>query len=114
MKYVQKGVPRALVSEVMARGARFSSPHFSLCIQRDKKFKDTAFFSFVVPVKVSKKAVVRNLIKRRGRAIVRTLLSPSPLSCAGLFFVKKGAEVLKFSEMREEIVFLLKKATIIP
>jgi ribonuclease P protein component len=108
MKYVQKGVPRALFSEVAARGALFSSPHFSFRVLLNKK-EDTIFrFTFVVSSKVANKAVLRNLLKRRGRAIVReTLRLAKAQPCSGIFYVKKGANLLSYEDMKKEIVKLL-------
>jgi len=61
-----------------------------------------------VSKKISKKAVIRNIIKRRVRAIVRNLIkSLKP----GTYFIvaKPGAEKIKGEELRGELATLLKK-----
>jgi ribonuclease P protein component len=114
MKYVQKGVPRALFGEVAARGALFSYPHFSFRVVLNKRDDKIFRFSFVVSSKVANKAVLRNLLRRRGKAIVREALTASASKpCAGIFYAGKGASGISYDAVKSEIVFLLKKATII-
>jgi ribonuclease P protein component len=66
-------------------------------------------FGFIVSQKVSKKAVIRNKIKRRMRA---TIVSRKNFIKKGLdivFMARRGAERKSFLEIKEEIEFLLKK-----
>lgn len=66
-------------------------------------------FGFIVSQKVSKKAVIRNKIKRRLR---ETIASKKNFIKQGLDVVvlaKKGAERKNFLETKEELVGLLKK-----
>lgn len=67
-------------------------------------------FYFVVSGKIIKKAVKRNLFKRRGRSITRT--SGAKDGCIGAFFAKKGAGALEFEDMKKEVLDLMKKAGI--
>ena len=68
-------------------------------------------FYFVVSGKIIKKAVKRNLFKRRGRSIAKS--SGAKPGYVGAFFAKKGAGELEFSELKEEILDLMKKAGIL-
>ncbi|MBI5140346.1 MAG: ribonuclease P protein component [Candidatus Vogelbacteria bacterium] len=70
-------------------------------------------FAFVVSAKTEKLAVNRNLLKRRGRHILRDIGKSIGHNVACVFFFKKGAVQLKFEELRWQIVLLLKKAKLI-
>ncbi len=70
-------------------------------------------YAFVVSSKVSKLAVTRNLLKRRGRAIVRKLSSQTrtPFICA--FFFKTGSDKMEYIDLEKEIIDLLTKAKLL-
>lgn len=70
-------------------------------------------FAFVASLKVSKKAVERNKLKRRARAITRPLLKDVPTgTCAAVFF-KPSIMGKKYAEIKDELTSLYKKAKII-
>lgn len=96
---------------IFKAGRWFDSGFFSLRIAKIKKTEP--LFAFVVSVKVSKKAVVRNKIKRRSRNIIRKLLPSIKKEIAIIVFFKKGAENLKFSELEEKLKEELKKARVL-
>ena len=74
--------------------------------------KDRAF-AFVASLKVSKKAVERNKLKRRARAITYPLLKDVvPGVCAAVFF-KPSIMSKKYGEIKDELISLYKKAKII-
>ena len=57
-------------------------------------------------------------MRRRGYSVLRLIVKPylkekMNTSVFGAFFFKKGAEKLKFTELQEEIAFLLKKARVL-
>lgn len=68
-------------------------------------------FEWVISVskKVSKKATIRNLVKRRVRAVLRDL-SPSLTPAKYLLVARSGAELVKGAELRQELAALLKKS----
>ncbi len=117
-------ISRSLFANVLKNGSFSHSSSFSfrLLISQVGLPK----FSFVVSKKVSKSAVVRNTLRRRGYSIVRAVLGKNLLqvnvdkdvkklnqNILGVFFLKKGAEKLDFQTFQEEIILLLKKARII-
>ncbi len=62
----------------------------------------------VISKKVAAKAVARNLLKRRGMAVLREFLKKYPgFSLAAILFAKKGAEDLSFAAQKEELYSLL-------
>ncbi len=67
-------------------------------------------FAFIVPAKIAKKAVLRNKMKRMGRAIVFRLLPRIKEGYLALIFFEKGSPVMKFAELEAEIIKLLQKA----
>lgn len=79
--------------------------HFYL---RLKPSSDTVKLIISVSKKVSKKAVIRNLIRRRVRPILREFINN--LKPAEYFIVAKpGAEKIKGHVLRGELAELLKK-----
>lgn len=71
-------------------------------------------FAFVVPVSVSKKSSVRNAVRRKMRAVVRTRVLPHVRLCDGILFAYKGAEHTRYAAMEEYILRLCKRANILP
>lgn len=107
---------RVLFATLLKDGAFFHSPHLSLRVVKTQK--GLSKFSFVVSKKVSKSAVIRNLLRRRGYSTLQSILNGGlkeemNKAAIGAFFFKKGAPKLGFGEIRDEIEFLLKKAGIV-
>jgi ribonuclease P protein component len=69
--------------------------------------------AFVVSQKVSKKAVVRNKIRRRAVSLIRPKLQEIKNGLDLVFIVLPGFEKKNFSETQETIESILKKAKII-
>ena len=79
-----------------------------------RKVKKAPFLGFavVVPVKVSKKAVIRNNIRRRVKAIFtenKPFLEKSPF----IVFVKEDITELSPDELKKAVISLFKKAYIL-
>ncbi|GAG31925.1 unnamed protein product [marine sediment metagenome] len=68
---------------------------------------------FVVGKKISKKAVARNKLKRRLREAAKAYLPKLKSNYDLIFFSRKGSEKEKFSEIKETIGKLLKKAKLL-
>jgi ribonuclease P protein component len=69
--------------------------------------------AFVVSKKVSNKAVVRNKIKRRLRAVLREWLGEIKKGYDVIFFTQKGIEKKSFPELESEIEAILKETKLI-
>jgi ribonuclease P protein component len=70
-------------------------------------------FGFVVSLKVSKKAVVRNRVKRRLREIIKEKLLEVNPGIDAVLIVRKGIEEEDSSTTKETINSLFKKAKIL-
>jgi ribonuclease P protein component len=68
-----------------------------------------AAFAFIISSKVAKRAVDRNKLKRRGRAIVFKLLPQIKEGCLSLIFFEKGSIKMSFPELMAEMTQLFKK-----
>ncbi len=79
----------------------------------EKNNKDVSRFGFVVPKKVSKKAVVRNRIKRRMREIIRKRLSGIKKGVDVVLSAVPGLEQKSFDEMATMIDIALEKLEIV-
>ena len=104
-------IEKKLFPEFIRRAKTFSSDNVYLKVSRDCQ-KNKAF-AFIASLKVSKKAVERNKLKRRARAITYPLLKDVPNgTCAAVFF-KPAIMGKKYAEIKNEIINLYKKAKII-
>lgn len=72
-------------------------------------------FGFIVSQKISKKANVRNKVKRRLREVVRLEIKNNNKKegIDAIFISLSGIEKKSFSEIKEEAIKLLKKSGII-
>lgn len=111
-------IPKGLFQESFKKSKTLSSDHILLRFHGPARFNDDKLvfpskFSMVVPKIVSKKAVIRNLIKRRGYSAIRANLKNIKNSYICIFSFKKGSDTATFSQIKEEIAYLLKKSGII-
>jgi len=97
--------------EVIKKGKFYSED--LLVFKKIKNNLSRTRVGFVVSQKVSKKAVVRNKIKRRLRQIIKTNLAEIKPGFDIIFFTKKGIEEKDFSEIKKTIEKLLKKAKLL-
>ena len=74
---------------------------------------DYSRFGIVVSLKVSKKAVIRNRIKRRIRAILKENLFNIVQGYDFMILTKSGIEVLDYSQIKNKLLKLLQKQNLI-
>jgi ribonuclease P protein component len=70
-------------------------------------------FGFIVSKKLSKKATVRNKIRRRLSEVIRTNLEGIKKGWDGVIVASPGIENKNFQEIKESISRLFKKANLI-
>ncbi|MEF8846972.1 MAG: ribonuclease P protein component [Candidatus Paceibacterota bacterium] len=70
-------------------------------------------FGFVVSTKVSKKAVVRNKLKRQLREIIREKLPEIKSDYDAVTVVQPGIETQSFHQLKQNLLQLLKEANLI-
>lgn len=68
--------------------------------------------AFVVPKKVAPKAVDRNRLRRRARAILSRVLSDLPLPIQLVFSARKAALAADFQSLEREIKILVDRAIV--
>lgn len=99
----------AIVSRL--KGKTFYSPFLSVkVIAEEKNYRQHSIFSFVVSGKVSKKATVRNLLRRRGYASIRAIAENTRQGFVCIFYFKKPILSLSYKKLQEEIHNILKKS----
>ncbi len=110
-------ISRALFDTLLKKGIFFHSQNLSFRVVKTLTGKkELSKFSFVASKKVSKSAVKRNLLRRRGYSALKDALGNEKIRTGGVlgaFFFKKGAEKIGFSELHSEISLLLKKSGIV-
>ncbi|MHA1747421.1 MAG: ribonuclease P protein component [Promethearchaeota archaeon] len=104
-------INKALFKKIFKKGRRFQSLNLSLAALYVPGIKSA--FAFVVPERAVKKAVARNKLKRRARAIIYKNQPLLQEEIASVFFFKKGAEKLSFQILEKEMVRLLERAGIL-
>ena len=104
-------VSKELFKEVFKKSKTLSSNHLSFRFYRETAVFRSKF-SFIVSKNISKKATIRNLLKRRGYSIIKQNLKKIKNSYIGFFSFKKGAEILPFGQIKAEVEALLRKSQI--
>ena len=108
-------VGKELFPKIFSGGRSFSSPHLSVRVLPPASDGGVGInkFSFTVSKTVSKKAVQRNLLRRRGYSAIKKTVKETSPGFVCVFSFKKGSENLSYSEISEEIRFLLEKSGIL-
>lgn len=103
---------------VYAQGIRRYSPHLTLFALSYRKIKSTdstpaSSFGISISKKVSKKAVVRNRIKRQIQGVIRSQLQEIKAGWQIVIVVRPKAIKCKYEHFLRELEELLKQAKII-
>ena len=91
------------------RSVIFHSPTLFLSLYK-KQNQSVSQFSFSCSKKVSKSAVQRNMLRRRGYASIAKMLERIQSGYYFVFSFKKGAEKLSSNDIYTEIDSLLEKS----
>ena len=97
--------------ELFKKGKSFKNNFLTLKIAQNN-LKESRF-GFIVSQKVSKKAVLRNKIKRRLRDIIKRNIKDIKNGMDVVIIVLTGLEKKSFLEIKEILNILLKKAGLI-
>lgn len=98
------------IKEVMREGKRFSSHFFSLKSKKSKnKFPR---FAIVADLKVSKKATVRNRLRRQIHEIIRLNIGEIFGGHNTVLWIKPSAVGKDFQELRKDFFWLMRKANL--
>ena len=97
-----------LFKDVLNKGKFYNFTFFSTKFLRLTEESESKF-AFVAPKKAFRKAVLRNLIRRKSYNIIKNARKNIIPSTAVIFFFKKEASDLDFSDLEKEIIFSLKK-----
>ena len=84
---------KATVDQIFKSGRFLNSPNltFKYIIQKDSIYPH---FSFITPKTSSKSAVKRNLLRRRGYAVLKNKISSLPSGVVGVFLFDKKSLAL--------------------
>jgi len=108
---------REKIEEVFKKGVRFDTPFIYIkFLPKGKPADDKKTqFTVVVGAKVSKKAVVRNKLKRRVRSVIEENLELLKEGFEVIFFVKPGPEIkdAKFSDIEKSVLYLLRQSNLL-
>jgi ribonuclease P protein component len=93
---------------IYQKGKFFSNDYF-LIKYHPNRFSETRF-AFVINKKISKKAVVRNKIKRQIREIVRNNLKQFKSGLDIIIVIKKDLSQVPFSQIEKNLLQVCQKA----
>ena len=89
------------IEKIFKEGRFVSSPNLTFKFINNT-IPSTPQISFIVPKTTSKKAVVRNLLRRRGYAVLQKYFKTIPPSTLGAFvFGKKGEKIFGVRKNKE-------------
>lgn len=91
---------------VLGQGNLFHSSLFSVKVTKNKEDKEFRV-SVVVSKKVAKKAVERNLLKRRFLSVIKNNETYLKQGFLYVFYVKKEAQAVNFNLLEKEIASIL-------
>ena len=107
----KRRLKKEFIEKVLKQGRFIAGRNISLkyfCIPGQ-----ASAFGFVVSSKIAKSAVVRNKLKRRGRAIVSKFIPFIGEGNLALVFFNEGGMKLKFKDLESEMAGLFKRAGIL-
>jgi ribonuclease P protein component len=84
---------KATVDQIFKTGRFFNSPNLTFKYISIKDQKNSTF-SFITPKTSSKSAVKRNLLRRRGYAVLKNKISSLPAGITGVFLFDKKSLAL--------------------
>ena len=96
------------IERVIKRGESFKEKF--LVLKTAKNSLSQSRFGFIVSQKISKKATIRNKIRRKLREIVKRKIKSLKFYKDNLIIVLPGAENKTFEEIEETATILFKKA----
>ena len=99
------------IQNVLKKGKLFFSPFFNLKILPNNL--QNPRFCIVISTKISKKAVVRNKVKRQLRDIIHRNLSNISQNYDFVILAKPAVTITEFKELEKALTYLLEKAKII-
>ncbi len=99
------------IEKVLKEGNGFCKDFLVLKAKKNKEGKSR--FGFIVSQKVSKKAVIRNKIKRRFREVVKGMIKKTNKNIDIILIALPGTEKKNFEEIKLTIEKLFKKANIL-
>lgn len=103
----EKRIGKKMFKEVFQKSRQFSSQYFFARVSKIQE-ADRNAFACVISSKISKKAVVRNLLKRRITHVIRENINKIQLGLGIIIFPKKGAEELEFEAIKQDLLKLFK------
>jgi ribonuclease P protein component len=102
----ERRIPRAYFPYILSNSKKSNSQHLML-YTADTPQKGKSKFCFSVSKKVSKSAVGRNKLRRRGYAVIAKHIISISDNKFFFFVYKKDSNTLPYSKISEEIKMLL-------
>lgn len=99
--------------EVLKKGKTYNFNHFSLRVLKVYNKGEKSRFTCVVPKKIIKKAVLRNLLKRQVFNIINEISDDINDNFIVIIFCKPEINKLSFYELKAEIISIFRKINLL-
>jgi len=100
-------IPKSLIALTIKRG--FSVYTTNLTLKYLPYKTEIPLFAFIIPKKVSKRAVVRNKLKRRVKAVIKNILNNIKDNHSYVIMFKPSVNELNFNDLEKELTELFNK-----
>ena len=106
---------RAEYLAIQSKGQKWHSKHFVACYRKaEEPGSAVSRLGVTITKKVDKRAVKRNLLRRRIKEIFRNSYESFSSPLEVVVIAKQGAMELDYEGIREEIFYLFKKIGLMP
>jgi ribonuclease P protein component len=106
-------INKGFLKEILVQGRSFYIDGMAVRVYKNPVLGAKSAFTVVVSGKTVKTAVARNLLKRRVRYIIQKYLSSIAEGYFFMFNFKKDFSKLKFSDLEEKTMSLLKQTRLV-
>lgn len=109
----QRRINKDLFKDIFKQGYSFNNPSFSLRVLKMAENGRPSAFSFIVSLKVANLAVKRNFLKRRGKYAINKNINHIKEGFFCVFLFKKDISSFQYQVFEEEVLDILRKASLL-
>jgi ribonuclease P protein component len=94
------------IQKTIRQGQKISLNEIKVFFKKtDQKFSRAVI---IIPKKIDKRSAIRNKLRRRAGEVIRKIIPQIKKTGDMVILMQKGAEVLKFQELKEKLISVLR------